>query len=205
MQKDLFGLSSPEPVSGPKVGFLERHRYSFRLDQAIVLFILCLVAYVLVFSFGVETGKRYALAELKAERAKRELMIHELSERVFVRAQPEEVGRERKSFQGLEQQQPSSSSVFLSSSENAPPSSLPEKKYTIQVITLTSQRAAEVALKKFAEKGLQGFVIPSGKYLQVCVASFESREKALESLRHLKMSGMAPPDAYVRPNPLKTP
>ena len=203
MQKDLFGLSSPEPVSGPKMGFLERHRYSLRLDQAIVLFILCLVAYVLVFSFGVEAGKRYALAELKAERAKRELMIHELSEKVFVRAQQEELERETKSFQGLETQQPSSSPALLPDSEKVSQGRLPDKKYTIQVITLTSQQAAERALEKFTEKGLQGFVIPSGKYLQVCVDSFESREKALESLRHLKMSGIAPPDAYVRPNPLK--
>lgn len=219
MQKDLFGASSLETLPSPKMGFLECRRFSLRLDQVLVAVILLLVVYVLVFSFGVETGKRYAMAELKAERAKRELMIHELSERVFARARQEEIELERK---GPQVQADSFQQFSLSQGMNSAPQAAllenrssalqqtagsdsgkmeqgsPSGKYTIQVITYTSQTAAQRAMEKFAEKGLKGFVIPTGKYLQVCVDYFESREKALASLRHLKMRGIAPPDAYVR-------
>jgi cell division septation protein DedD len=84
MQKDLFGATaSILPGQGSKSDFLERYRLSLRLDQTLVALIFLLVVYVLVFSFGVETGKRYAMAELKAERAKREVMAQEFREKVF--------------------------------------------------------------------------------------------------------------------------
>ena len=219
MQKDLFGGSAIETAPIQKIGFLERRRFSFRLDQVIVAFILLLIVYVLVFSFGVETGKRYAMAELKAERAKREIMIQELSRKVFLKAQHEEAELDRRDPQAaivppgqlpsLENFNPfprPSSPEALPSVSRLPVSVNAEKwipkgpanKYTIQVITFTSSASAENALKKFAEKGLKAFLIPAGKFWQVCVDSFESRQKALDSLRHLKMRGIAPPDAYVR-------
>ena len=80
MQKDLFGASTASPLMNtlePKSDFLQRFRLQLRLDQTIIGFLLLLVAYVLVFSFGVESGKRYAMAEIKAERSMRETFWRE--------------------------------------------------------------------------------------------------------------------------------
>ena len=82
----------------------------------------------------------------------------------------------------------------------APPIEEPKPvgKFTIQVVTVTSQAIAERELKKFTAKGHKGFVIPSGKYLQICVDGFESKDKASQRMKQLKTSGIVPQDAYVR-------
>ena len=75
MQKDLFGATTLSPfpsTTQSKSDFLQRFRIQLKLDQTIIVALLLVVAYVLVFSFGVESGKRYAMAEIKAERAMRD-------------------------------------------------------------------------------------------------------------------------------------
>jgi len=75
------------------------------------------------------------------------------------------------------------------------------KKYTIQMVTYTSRKLAEEAVEKLAKKGRRAFIVPSGKFMQVCVEAFESRDQASMILREFKSSRLVPPDAYVRPIP----
>jgi cell division septation protein DedD len=71
-------------------------------------------------------------------------------------------------------------------------------KYTIQISTFKTQKSADRHLNQLAEKGYDGFVIPSGSMLQVCVQAFENKLSAKQGLRALQKSGIAPPDAYIR-------
>ena len=211
MQKDLFG--GPEPAVPPsplqKSDFLDCTRISLRLDQTVIVLIALLGIYVLVFSFGVETGKRYAMAELKAERAKREKMVEELREKIFANNNnqvPEPITENEKiTAQNLtpktDKQIHAAAASKLAVPVEAKTDAVdkPSGKYTIQVITFTSQAFASKELKKFSHIGQKGFVISKGKYLHVCVGGFESRQKAIQLLTQLKEQGMAPRDAYVRP------
>ena len=75
----------------------------------------------------------------------------------------------------------------------------PQGKYTIQIVTYKSQQEVDRQVQKLAAKGYHGFVIPSGKFLQVCVNAFSDRYQAVSTLRELRLHGLAPVDAYVRP------
>ncbi len=226
MQKELFAAapaaSLSDSFSQPKTSFLDRYRLSLRLDQTLVLMIGLLVAYVLVFSFGVETGKRYSMAELRAERAKRERVAEELSRKIFEMQPSAEgivpstpVAKSESSATALTAAL-SSKPVVLSGSSSAvsetlvvptvkpaketgaPESSKPTGRYTIQTVTVASKTTAERELKRLAGKGHRAFIIPGGKKLQICVDGFESRDEANRMMRRLKSQRVIPADAYVR-------
>ena len=91
---------------------------------------------------------------------------------------------------------PTTTANFFESQRGIPPG-----KYTIQTITFTSRPIAEKEIKRLTDKGFEAFLIPSGKFLQVCVAGFENRIKASETLIKLRSLGLAPRDAYVRTMP----
>ncbi len=209
MQADLFGptsVSQVNPNSAPKIDFLGRTRITLRLDQGLILLIALLMVYVLIFSFGVEKGKRFAMAELTAERVKHEQMIRELRDKIFV--SPATEGTETVSATEDSAQGTISKAVPFSAPETSitsaaltPASERPSGKFTIQILTATSQVAAERAMKNFSINGHQPFVIPSGKFQQICLDAFEARSKAIRVLNTLKAQGLVPRDAYVRPMP----
>jgi cell division septation protein DedD len=202
MQKDLFGTSAALADSTPKSDFLQNFRISLRLDQALIVMIILLVAYVLIFSFGVETGKRYSVAEIRAERTKRERMVEELTGKIFeaqaAKQNPAAAAAPAVPAPTVDAAAPGTAAVPAPAAAT-PAEGKPGGKYTIQVVTVTSKSAAEREIKKFTSKGHRGFVIPSGKYLQICVNGFESRDQASQMMKQLKTNGMVPKDSYVRP------
>ena len=214
MQTDLFGTSqTPSAMINsqqPKPHFLEGMRFSLRLDQALVAAIALLVVFVLVFSFGVEKGKRFALAELKSERAKREKIIQEFRAKLFetgvanpvvLRMQEDEAPGKIEIAAPASKIQAGSVAAVESGPGALDGKKYPAGKYTVQLITFTSQKMAEKEIGNLVQKGHQPFVIPSGRYLQVCANGFDSRESAEEFLRELKARNLAPRDAYVRSIP----
>lgn len=175
MQGELFQMSGSvtdaSKLSLSQPSWLDRFRVTLRLDHLSILGVSALVLYVLVFSFGVEKGKRMALRELAAEKAKQEEMTPP---------------------------------VVAVSTLPTPPVSGPTPspavgKYTIQVITFTSQSRAEEEVRKLKEKGYPSFIIPGGRFFQVCVDRFETLNEARQKLFLLKEEGFAPRDAYIRP------
>lgn len=190
MQGELFNFKGVGPavdtsrVSQPQPNWLDQFRVTLRVDHLSILAISALVLYVLVFSFGVEKGKRIAIRELEAERVKQEQMSQDLA------------------ATQISEKAPSSTPE----SRPTPPVEEPESlstpragKYTIQVITYTSQTRAEEEIKRFKDLGYHGFVIPAGRFFQVCVEAFEKMSEARERLIKLKAEGFAPSDAYIRP------
>lgn len=201
MQSDLFELSSQSIAAAEpeaKVAFLERTRVSLRLDQLVVGLIALLVMYVLIFSYGVENGKRFAMAELRAERAKREQMVSELTRQLFDLRQ----SSAEASLPALNKTAAPVLAVALAPIGAAPAAVVtPGKQFTIQMVTYASQKPADEATKKLAGAGHKGYVIPSGKFFLMCVDLFPTREKAGLALKEFKTAGLVPADAYVRAFP----
>lgn len=219
MQKELFAAAPvaalSDSFSQTKTSFLDRHRLSLRLDQTLVVMIALLVVYVLIFSFGVETGKRYSMAELRAERAKRERMTEELSRKIFENQQNAQPSSGLAEVSGVVKAAASSGGAIASAVSAAPASAVlppavkaeesllsigskPAGRYTIQTVTVASKATAEREIKKLAGKGHKAFVIPGGKKLQICVDGFDSRDEASRMLKQLKSQRLIPSDAYVR-------
>ena len=208
MQKELFGATPaaafPESLIPPKTSLLDRYRLNLRLDQMLIVLIGLLVVYVLIFSFGVETGKRYSMAELRAERAKRERMTEELGRKIFemqqgsVNAAPVVAATVGTSAVNLSSGPAAAAKPVVNPAAGGMAGFKPAGKYTIQTVTVASKTTAEREIKKLTEKGHQAFVIPGGKKLQVCVDGFESRDEASQAMRQLKSRRLIPADAYVR-------
>jgi cell division septation protein DedD len=204
MQQDLFHVpgqiaAKEEPQTW---AFLERYRLTLRLDQALVAMIVLIMAYVLIFSFGVENGKRFAFEEIKAERAKRDQMVSELREKLEGKpiAEPAEETTEPHVSAPVEAVEETEISQEPSTTEKAE-AAKPAGKFTIQLVTYTMKSQAELTVKTLAEKGVEAFVVPSGKYWMVCVNRFESQKLAQDFLTQLKSQGIAPADAFVRSMP----
>lgn len=208
MQKDLFGTATLSALPNQyqeKTDFLNKYKITLKLDQAIVAVISLLIIYVFVFSFGVESGKRYAMAEIRSERAKRERMAQELGEKIFANNGAVQTATVSSRIDHSEAAvssvaQPAVSTQAVSTEASAPkaPAVTASGKFSIQIITFTAKSAAEQMIKKLASNGYQGMIIPSGKFLQVCVTGYETRESANLALTQLKAKGLAPKDAYIR-------
>ena len=206
MQKDLFGASTASPLMNtlePKSDFLQRFRLQLRLDQTIIGFLLLLVAYVLVFSFGVESGKRYAMAEIKAERSMRERMARELGEKIFANSQsqiatatpaaPKVVGQPKitpvltaapavpaavatKAATGASAAKTETPAVEIKSGSG---------KFFIQTVTYATKAAADEQIKRLVKKGYAAKILPHAKFQQVCVGGFETKDKAAQAMAQL--------------------
>lgn len=215
MQKELFAAVPAAAISNSfsqqKSSFLDRCRLSLRLDQTLAVMIGLLVVYVFVFSFGVETGKRYSMAELRAERAKRERVTEELSRKIFENQQnavPEtkavvSTAAVVKTAQPAEKEVPAAIAAPAPLAKTTPkqkegPATKPAGRFTIQTVTVASKNTAERELRKLAGRGHRAFVIPGGKKLQICVDGFDSQKEASRMMKQLKNQGLIPADAYVR-------
>lgn len=227
MQSDLFEMTQQfRPAqNAQRLAFLERTKITFRLDQLLAAAIAMLILYVMVFTLGVEKGKRYATAEIKAERVKREKITEELGQKIVQVKEAYRDQLERSTVQehaGSVRSQPFSVSpvrltapVATARDENtvvsgergsevrlgAGSKATEAKKYTIQIATYTSKGVAKEIVDKLNNKGKKGYIVSSGKYLLVCVEKFETKDMANKVLKELKSAGMAPRDAYVRNMP----
>lgn len=73
--------------------------------------------------------------------------------------------------------------------------------FTIQVITYVSEKLAKEEVDRLAQKGHKAFVVPSGKYFQVCLDIFQDKKgalKKLDGLRKMESYKAAYPGAYVK-------
>jgi len=206
MQQDLFDsgfISSSSSMRLRKTDFLGRFRVSLRLDQVLMGLIVMLFFCVVIFSFGVEKGKRDAKEEIAAERAKRGNILQAFRVKRFIGVDPIlEASQIRSTPQKMQEvvhrRAEALQAKVLETTEAPKPIS---GNYTIQMITYVTESAANRQLHALSKRGYQGFVIPSGKYLQICVNSFDSRQKAAQTLISLRNLGIVPQDAYVRTIP----
>ncbi|MBI4115209.1 MAG: SPOR domain-containing protein [Candidatus Omnitrophica bacterium] len=190
MQGELFEVTGPvvdaSKFPSSQISWMDRFHITLRLDHIAVGAILALVLYVLVFSFGVEKGKRFALEEQAAKKRSEEEITKELAQK----AQPDII-----STAAVAHQKETSISEIRETSVE------PSGRYAIQLITYTSKSRAEKETDKLTNLGYHAFILPggNGKFFQVCIDGFENMGEAKEKLIRLRRDGFAPDDAYIRP------
>lgn len=227
MQRDLFQIPTPSDtiasLQNAKTGsLLERFRISLRLDHILVLFLGLIFLYAFIYSIGVERGKKSAAQNIEVWQQKiREAIISETAHKETAmidatklpvapaaQSQPavvSSVDAPRSELAAAETPvsaavQPAAVKTDADPSEAAK-SNLVTGKYTVQVATLNNKEQADATLKKLSKAGYHAFLVPSGKYIQVCANGYEKKSGAVSLLNELKGKGLAPADAYVRNMP----
>ncbi|OGW78043.1 MAG: hypothetical protein A2Z83_09750 [Omnitrophica bacterium GWA2_52_8] len=212
MQNDLFEtMPYAHAVSRrADLSLLERYQVTLRFDHVLVVFIGFLILNAVIFSLGVEKGKAFSQAQLHNERKKQQQMADDFADKT-------------KQLRAMSAMAPSVSGVgamvsgaaediaavrdvqTLSANEAVAPASaaIPAITggFTIQVVTYKSKKAADALIGKLGEKGHQGFVIPSGSFMQVCINQFQLKDEARSFLAKLKSEKIVPADAFVRAIP----
>jgi len=207
VQGELFIEDSNQPKLNQKSkSFLSQHGVTLTLDKLLLLTIGLMVVFALTYSFGVERGKR--LMERKLES-----MMPIFSETVLERSLPtasypdqkDEVvlvvnqdKQEIAEAKATREVKKDSGKSIISEKQVLPVANQDKGKYTIQLVTYTNERQAGNEISRLESSGHNGFVIPSGRFYQVCSEYFKNRHQATNLLKNFRSSGRYP-DAYIRP------
>lgn len=223
VQGELFREENynPNPFeSDPKKSFLSRHQLTITLDKLLLGWIAMMVVFVLTYSFGVEHGKRAVEKRLEsvllthsetvdprtaqtddptdlltAPKQETVLIIKDIRDRAPALTPRDPV---------TEEETPGADQDEAERSPLPSPDLARQAKYTLQLVTYTDQHTALKELDRLKTKGHEGFVIPSGRYFQVCANYFDTTSKARNVLKELRGTGRYP-DAFVRPIVRQTP
>lgn len=206
VQGELFREDSLSPSASVKApSFLAQYRLTFSLDKLLLISIGFVIVFILIYSFGVEQGKRQAEKRFEALIPTHDEVLG-LSEKTRFKTDPqEEVVLEVSqkptplpSGASISLQASAASSASSSPVETVPLVSPDRGKYTIQLVTYLNEQQAAREIDRLKSKGHVGFVIPSGRHYQVCVNYFQSKTEAQRHLTAVKATGRYT-DAFVRP------
>ena len=188
-QADLFEyIPSALRLDEPRLAFLERHCVTLRLDQILVLTISFIVLGAVAFGLGMESGRHLTVKAMAVSARRAE-------------AKSEENQAARNKAVQAETEAPAAVAELPKAPVTDPKAQAENGKYTIQLVTYLTRQSAEQQIQRLKNQGLEGFVVPRGQYLLVCVNAFETRHEASRLLSELKSKGIAPSDAYIRAFP----
>jgi len=195
--------------SGPK-SFLSEHRLILTLDKLVVVFLSMAILTVLTYSYGVESGKRFMENKLEAilPAHSKILIQQEMNgkkppeKEVVLMVNQNQAATAENASSGMNSDE-SFGKVQTGKKQMIPLQDASEEpkakgKYTVQLVTYTSEKRASEEINALKQKGFSGFIIPSGSYFQVCADYFQNTDEAKSFLRRLRQEGRYP-DAYVRP------
>jgi cell division septation protein DedD len=232
-QKDLFSeliqdTSSPSYDEGQKPGKLT---LTLNVDKVLLFILTCAIIFAVVFSYGIETGKKLQndngddlLMEIEATPQEGDVSDHANVLGFFgTEAVAPSLASEPLPASGIPASGTSTAAgpsttetlvlpfvapqaVETSAEVLKPPEvivPIEEKKeelplfWTVQIITYINKTYATEELKKLKEKELEGFILPSGKYFQICVGKFATKDEAAKFLEKFKKQKDYA-DAYIR-------
>lgn len=207
VQGELFREDgSFQPAIEGKHSFLSQYRVTLGLDKVLLLALAMIFIFTLSFSFGVEKGKRSMEQKMQSlipahvqtfgtdgvSNDSREIVEAEAT----ITLNPSD-NTQLKIAKGSIQL----NNVSVAQPNDVRPSKSELKKlgrFTVQLVTYDNQGLAEKEIARLKEKGYEGFVIPSGRFYQVCANYFDNKSQARTDLETLKGSGRYP-GAYIRP------
>ncbi len=211
-QGELFEVSrameekTSERFSKARTGWMDQFQVTLRLDHLSIFAILALVLYVLVFSFGVEKGKSFALDELAAQKDKEAQIAKELAEKpatlppaVSETPKPAPAPAPIPVLPSPPKPDPRLPDGQGQASPAVVPTAVTGGKYTLQLVTYVAESRAQKEVERLKSIGLAAFILPVGIKFQVCAFGFESFKEAKEKLTTLKKEGFVPTDAFIRP------
>ena len=179
VQKDLFeGYSSEGKRSMFRRKHSPGHRPVFVISYERLTFISIagILAIVVVFALGVERGKRVSQAPVIPQPADLKVVTEvngTEEEAVEVKIAINEV------FPG---------STDVSAEEAKPPEiAVPASgPYTVQLVAYKNKQDVENEMKYLVKSGYKPFLIPSGKFSQVCVGEYATNDEAKKTMQELK-------------------
>jgi hypothetical protein len=225
VQGELFREeNSTSGLSGfaeTRKSFLSRHQVALTLDKALVVSIAFVIMFALTYSFGVERGKRAVEknfesllpdhvdtvsfnlgAKKKPDRAtKKDETV------ILVNQSPTPVSEDISIESRIPQTAQALSDDLMQTVQEVkrtpdvafPTVDLTRKgSYTIQLVTYADEKLAVREIDHLKTKGLAAFVIPSGRYYQVCAHYFEDKTTAKSFLKQFSDISRYP-GAYIRP------
>lgn len=236
MQSDLFtdstftNTTDFSAAASNQTPHPERKR-KLGLEKFLLAVFLLVASYVVVFSWGVERGRRDVRFEFEAKLSSLE------SEAADLRVQLEKataalrgnsanaafsadlsveegawtasasrgasVPEEKKpAAEGKKKDKAKTANTPSSDLNTAPKQAVTlgsnAPKYTVQLVTYVKKEQAQEKIAHLAKQGYEAFIIPSGKFYQVCIAQLPTKELAKSlKMRVQKESGHYP-DAYIR-------
>jgi hypothetical protein len=193
MQKDFFRDVKAEEQEAMDAGtqnvsmhpsFFERARLTLTLDKIILLVLVNITAGVFVFSLGIERGIN--LAKEPSASAPAAALAVQVNE-----PDSAETNLTDKTAAVSPDAEPVSQVVVPAGG----------KSFTIQLVTYKNEKLARREADNLTAKGHRVFVIPSGKYFQVCIEIFEEKAQASRKLSELQADGYQKlyQGAFVRP------
>ena len=201
MQRDLFRdlkaeeaeTNEPVPVNQMQPSFFERVRIVLTLDKIILWALLNITAMVFIYSAGIEHGIKSSRQANPSDVKVSETQLSVKDQTLEAAVKPEVSTLENKS------QEPSAATDIAVPAETTV--ALKTGTYTIQLATYRRKDQAETEVLRLKKRGHDAFIIPSGKFFQVCVEKFEKRPEAFQKLLELKSGGLdrVYQGAYVRP------
>ncbi len=214
MQADLFESSRAKSAEIPQApqrparfSFLDQKHIILRLDQLFVGLIAMGVGGALLYGAGVECGRQMAFKDKRVVKVSKRV---ELPAVALSDPPPPSVAQLRKAVEASEiEVAPAgrtltetlhAESYSESRSEHVTTRALkrPHGGYTIQIATYKAQEIAERSVQTLVSRGMDGFVLSSGSFYQVCIHEYEDRKLASRRLSEMKTKGVIPKDAYVR-------
>jgi hypothetical protein len=166
-QQELF--SEADNAKKVKKRIFKKHlfdknnvRFSLTYEQLGLFVILFIVLLSVVFTLGVERGKRIDFNVNLSNKAIDSKEYDHIKENIL---------NEKKDIPDKEEQ---------------PKSVIPEEYFTIQVVTYKKDSLVKSELEYLKKRGYTSFVIESGKFKHICVGKFEDKKEYREIFRRLR-------------------
>lgn len=214
MQRDLFKdfqveeekkKIEPLPPQETRPSLFERVGIHLTLDQLILWVLINITSFVFIYSLGVEQGMKLLKRGSSIDQSERVLLTAgEETPTTFQNTRTDElpvaveadhqVVPDQESVPELVKVQPTTLIPVAEQNRKG-------RSFTIQLVTYRSETQAKREIEKLTQKGHEAFVIPSGKFFQVCVDRFEGKDQAFRKLLVLRTEGYHQiyHGAYVRP------
>ena len=149
------------------------------LDKFLIFTLICAIVLASVFAIGVKIGMNMA-GSVSVETPEVEPVIAVSEEDIEQEEISITVKKNREGVSSTAPEANDTASSEVQSRVRDPLSAAVEKpvastgNWTIQIITYVNYTYANEEVRKLSDMGYESFIIPSGKYLQVCVGKFET-------------------------------
>ena len=226
MQTDLFTSTSFENIESNSSAFSTKgddaqkaKKTAYGMDKLLIGVCLLVVSYVVVFSWGVERGRKQTkvdtdakIEKLHNELSRLTLVAHELA-RTPVRkpeiapiapaSDTEPIELSNQTTWPSENFETTTTVLLPSESASVPVPSAEtvtfgKKQFTVQLATYVTTDRAEEQVQKLKKIGYDAYVIPSGKYFQVCIEKLATKPMAQSLKSKIQSETHLYPDAYIR-------
>ena len=180
-QGELFSEFETVSAKGPQYALRrnitlgKKIAINLSYENAVLLFIAFIMLAVVIFSLGVEKGKR---AAAKVTAAAKETPAAPVAEA------PARIKEAEKITPGAPEK--------AEKTENKKPAPPPAKEeaadrpYTIQIVALKDKAAAEREMARLKKEGYDAFIIPSDKWIQICVGRYANKKDSEKDFKELK-------------------